>query len=58
MQDGGKCCDYGHFHMHIFPRFDGDGFGWTDSYRPSEYSQRVASVLREEMSRVFENVPK
>lgn len=49
MQNGGKCCDYGHFHMHVFPRFDGDGFGWTDSCRPSEYSARIASVLREEI---------
>jgi len=49
MQNGGKCCDYGHFHLHVFPRFDGDGFGWTDSGRPSEYSERVATLLREEM---------
>lgn len=49
MQNGGKCCDYGHVHMHVFPRFDGDGFGWTDSGRPSEYSERVASMLREKM---------
>lgn len=35
--------------MHEFPRFDGDGFGWTDSGRPSEYSERVASMFREKM---------
>lgn len=28
MQNGGKFCDFGHFHLHIFPRFDNDGFAW------------------------------
>lgn len=46
MQNGGSCCDYGHFHMHVFPRFGNDGFGWTDSERPSDYSGEVAEKLR------------
>ncbi len=29
MQNGGKFNDVGHYHLHIFPRFEGDGFGWT-----------------------------
>lgn len=29
MQNGGEFCDFGHYHMHIFPRYHGDGFGWT-----------------------------
>ena len=29
MQNGGKFNDVGHYHIHIFPRFDHDGFGWT-----------------------------
>lgn len=28
MQNGGECCDFGHFHLHVFPRVKGDGFGW------------------------------
>ena len=28
MQNGGKFCDYGHFHLHIFPRYENDGFAW------------------------------
>ena len=28
MQNGGKFNDIGHYHLHIFPRNDGDGFGW------------------------------
>lgn len=29
MQNGGKFNDIGHYHMHIFPRYQEDGFGWT-----------------------------
>ena len=29
MQNGGKFNDVGHYHLHIFPRYKGDGFGWT-----------------------------
>ena len=46
MQNGGNCCDYEHFHMHVFPRFENDGFGWKDSDRPSDYSEVVAEKLR------------
>lgn len=46
MQNGGEFCDYGHFHMHVFPRFKNDGFGWTDSERPVEYSEKVAEKIR------------
>ncbi len=28
MQNGGKYNDIGHYHLHIFPRSDNDGFGW------------------------------
>jgi len=31
MQNGGYFNDIGHYHMHIFPRYKGDGFGWTCS---------------------------
>jgi histidine triad (HIT) family protein len=29
MQNGGYFNDIGHYHMHIFPRYKADGFGWT-----------------------------
>lgn len=29
MQNGGIFNDVGHYHMHIFPRYKGDGFGWS-----------------------------
>lgn len=25
MQNGGKFCDFGHTHFHVFPRYDNDG---------------------------------
>ncbi|MCR8656421.1 HIT family protein [Paenibacillus endoradicis] len=30
MQNGGSFNDLDHYHMHIFPRYIGDGFGWTE----------------------------
>lgn len=30
MQNGGQFNDIGHFHMHIFPRYKNDGFGWIN----------------------------
>jgi diadenosine tetraphosphate (Ap4A) HIT family hydrolase len=29
MQNGGYFNDVGHYHMHVFPRYKDDGFGWT-----------------------------
>lgn len=46
MQNGGENCDYGHFHMHVFPRFEGDGFGWTYSEISHDHSKEVAAKLR------------
>lgn len=49
MQNGGKFCDYGHAHFHVFPRYDNDGFGWTYPEGESEYSGRVAEKLRDRL---------
>ncbi len=46
MQNGGACNEIGHYHMHIFPRYEGDGFGWTDSERVKKYSQEIAASIR------------
>ena len=46
MQNGGKYCDFGHAHFHVFPRYDKDGFGWTYPEGEPEYSQKVAERLR------------
>ena len=31
IQNNGKFNDLGHYHLHVFPRFDGDKFGWRNS---------------------------
>jgi len=36
MQNGGYFNDIGHYHMHIFPRYKSDGFGWTYNERDTE----------------------
>ncbi|WP_020615500.1 HIT family protein [Paenibacillus daejeonensis] len=30
LQNGGSFNDLDHYHMHVFPRYMGDGFGWTE----------------------------
>lgn len=50
MQNGGDFCDFGHFHLHLFPRYKEDGFGWTyPSGGPFEYSQSVADKIRSKL---------
>lgn len=46
MQNGGKFCDFGHGHFHIFPRYENDGFGWKYPEGPFECSEQVAEKLR------------
>lgn len=30
IQNGGKFNDLKHYHMHVFPRYDSDGFAWVE----------------------------
>ena len=50
MQNGGKCCDYGHAHFHVFPRYNNDGFGWVYPEGKSEYSESIAEELKEKIT--------
>lgn len=48
MQNGGEFCDFGHYHMHIFPRYYGDGFGWTcREENLSENSRNSATKIKQ-----------
>lgn len=52
MQNGGVFNDIGHYHLHIFPRHIGDGFGWTDGgdktgFYSEKTAQKIASSLAE-----------
>ncbi|MBR7033364.1 MAG: HIT family protein [Clostridia bacterium] len=50
MQNGGKFNDVGHYHLHIFPRYENDGFGWNygpDAPLPSkETADRIRKLLK------------
>ena len=49
MQNGGEFNDVGHYHLHIFPRYKGDGFGWTygenDANVDFEISNRIKNII-------------
>ena len=49
MQNGGAFNDIGHYHMHIFPRYKGDGFGWRYGSGAKAASAAVAARIRAEM---------
>ncbi len=49
MQNGGAFNDVGHYHMHIFPRYNGDGFGWTYGQGVKYVSEEIAQRIREKI---------
>ena len=46
MQNGGKFCDFGHAHFHVFPRYDKDGFGWTYRSEEKDVNEEIAERIR------------
>ena len=52
MQNGGKFNDIGHYHLHIFPRYNEDGFGWTSSDKAFDYSQDVADKIMKTLEEI------
>ncbi len=49
MQNGGKFCDFGHAHFHVFPRYDNDGFGWTYGSGEKDVNEEIADRIREQL---------
>ena len=49
MQNGGEFNDVGHYHLHVFPRYKNDGFGWTFSDEKYDSSKEVADRIREKL---------
>lgn len=51
MQNGGMFNDVGHYHLHIFPRYSGDGFGWISGegreYKITDKIKRIKEKLLE-----------
>ncbi|MCR8634340.1 HIT family protein [Paenibacillus radicis (ex Xue et al. 2023)] len=35
-QNGGSFNDLTHYHMHLIPRFEGDGFSWSEPLHPHD----------------------
>lgn len=46
MQNGGEFNDIGHYHLHIFPRNEGDGFGWVSPDRKFDVSSVTADRIK------------
>lgn len=51
MQNGGAFNDVGHYHLHVFPRYNEDGFGWTSSDKEFNYSQDAADKISEALGK-------
>jgi histidine triad (HIT) family protein len=45
-QNGGKFNDLGHYHMHIFPRYEGDGFAWVEPKDVTDAKNRLSETKR------------
>lgn len=46
MQNGGSFNDIGHYHLHLFPRYAGDGFGWNSTDAPHKNDATVMRKIK------------
>ena len=46
MQNGGANYEFGHFHFHVFPRLENDGFDWIYPKGEKEVSEKVAEKIK------------
>ena len=44
LQNGGTFNDLGHVHVHVFPRYVGDGFGWLEPEDRNDNRNRLAET--------------
>ena len=44
LQNNGAFNDLGHFHLHVFPRHVGDGFGWVSDHTGNDAPDALARV--------------
>lgn len=47
LQNGGTFNDLGHVHVHVFPRYEGDGFGWIEPQDRNDNRNRLAETRLE-----------
>lgn len=50
MQNGGEFNDVGHYHLHIFPRYVEDGFGWAYGSKYNVVNAEIAERIRKKLS--------
>ncbi len=50
MQNGGEFNDIGHYHLHIFPRYQNDGFAWTYRDETKKVNAEIAMRIKEKIS--------
>lgn len=55
MQNGGQFNDLGHYHMHVFPRFEGDGFAWIEPVDADDAKGKLGET-REFLARVLNSI--
>ena len=52
MQNGGEFNDVGHYHLHIFPRYKEDGFGWTYGEDAKAVNAEIAGRIRDGIEKI------
>ncbi len=57
MQNGGMFNDIGHFHIHIFPRYTKDGFGWTYGDDIINPNTEIAKTIRDKINDILKTKP-
>lgn len=50
MQNGGEFNDVGQYYLHIFPRYEGDGFGWKYANDSKYVNAEIAKRIRDRIS--------
>lgn len=53
MQNGGLFTDYGHYHLHVFPRYKKDEFGWTCKIIDNK---RCLDVVKENLKAILQEM--
>ncbi len=49
MQNGGEFNDAGHYHLHIFPRYKNDGFGWISPKGSFRCNKNIAKAITDKL---------
>lgn len=52
MQNGGEFNDVGHYHLHIFPRYKEDGFGWTYGEGVKDVNSEIAGRIKDAIGKI------